>query len=197
MARFDYASIGSQLQVVLVGDASGLEDRLQAFKDLEDSLEAITGFGDFNIKEYLWHIILIDDDLGGVSSPLRQRFLKESRWGTGGVAGMRVFYPSVTKAGLHAMALDLAQALGDIGVVLVCIHALQWFLCMFQKALNPGYRRLFLSECKSAKPWPQVKQWTRLLRHPHWPVLRRSILSFGLASELETFETSPCCKPLP
>lgn len=158
--------------------------------ELETALLAVTGIGEFNGKEYLWHVILIHEMLTGQLSGMREHFKERSLFGNGGVDGLRLFYPLLTSSRIHDAATDLFGAFADLGLYLSSMHSLQWKLFLFQKSLNVAYIRSPPASLSIIKLPGQVKLWIRLLDHPHWPELCREINSFVLSDELKQFVES-------
>ena len=109
----------------------------------------IHGMGHFNTKEVIWHCVLLREaydyvhNRSGVSLiAFRQRLFAKSLYGTGGLQGLRLFYPRVTQKTAHECAEDLRQYLESThGVIFMEAHDNQWGLCDFQKSVNAGYNR--------------------------------------------------------
>ncbi|CAK0905253.1 unnamed protein product, partial [Prorocentrum cordatum] len=163
---------------------------LGSMAQIEAALLGVKGIGAFNAKEFLWHIILLHEARTNAHSPLREYFVGKSLFGNGACDGLRIFYPLLTASRIDDAARDLYSALEDLGIWLPCMHSLQWKLCLFQKSLNACYTRPAPGDRSMVKEPSRVKIWAQLLRHPHWPSLRREILSYGLGNELCHFEHS-------
>jgi hypothetical protein len=138
---------------------------IQAAIGLQTFLSGITGFGPFNTKEILWNVTLVreamDRKRGRHYSQMvafRQAAFKTSQYGTGGLAGLQVFFPRATVVSSGTDAADLRrhlQVAHDISFQEA--HELQWTLCIFSKSLNPAYRRLPRSD--SLKPASFFAAW--------------------------------------
>ena len=142
------------------------------------------------MKEVLYHIILIRELLGSHVSCLRRRFRASTLWGSGAILGLRVFYPALTQKHVAIAGDDLAAAFAQLSIHMPEQHDIQWACCLFFKSVNVNYARAAPRVCEAPKPWPSVAKWLRLLQHPYWGELRRSIASFGLEAELGLFEDS-------
>jgi len=156
---------------------------------LEVALFRIDGLADFNVKEYLWHVILLDEFVWKQPSQMRVRFEAQTLWGPGGLIGLRIFFPILTKAQVAEAAKILSADLQARGVLVLGMHFLQWTLCLWQKSLNPGYSRRIAWTADGKLPW-QVGAWSQLLRHPFWPSLRAHMISLGLEDAVCVFECS-------
>ena len=82
-------------------------------------------YGDwyFNIKEVLWHAILFREAHIFVHGrradnvvKLRQTFWKQSMYGDGGLAGLSLFYPRVSRSCANECAEDLRAYLAEGGL---------------------------------------------------------------------------------
>ena len=109
----------------------------------------IHGMGHFNTKEVIWHCVLLREAYDYVHSrssdsliAFRHLLFAKSLYGSGGVQGLRLFYPRVTPQTAHEHAEDLRQYLASThGVTFMEAHDNQWCLCSFQKSVNAGYNR--------------------------------------------------------
>ena len=125
---------------------------------LKPRLLETTGLGHFNVKEIMWHAILLREAFDwkqkrrGNGLGIRKQIFVESLYGTGGLRGLALFYPAVQEQTTTACAQDLQQYLCDeYSFHFHEAHDEQWSLCLFQKTLNTKYnRRLLNSQLKPA-----------------------------------------------
>ena len=84
------------------------------------------------MKEFLYHVILVNEMRSGRVSVLRSHFKYATLYGSGALRGLSIFFPSV-KATLQAAAADdLRKAFFyRHGVKFPEAHDLQWNLCLF------------------------------------------------------------------
>jgi hypothetical protein len=150
----------------------------------------IPGIKGFNTKEFMWHVILIDECVREASSPLRNYWRERSLWGAGGLAGLTLFYPTVTLGTSDAAAADLMTELQGRGVHMPETHLLQWGCCVLQKAMNTKYTRAAPASVSSIKSHGEIAKWHRLLAHPHWSELRKMLISLKLDVQVDCFEVT-------
>ena len=188
-----FGKVGELLRHILAlsGDDNS---SLAAFGEVERILMQVRGLKDFNVKEFLWHIILIDELSFTRISALRVYFRSRTLWGSGGRAGLKLYFPVVVKSMENEAALQVREGFCKLGVYLPCMHSLQWKLCVTQKSLNIDYKRLAPPDIDTRVKTPaSLAKWKRLLQHPYWVELRKEALSFGdgeLKQELCQFESS-------
>ena len=73
----------------------------------------------------------------------RKELFRESHFGDGGLLGLKLFFPGVTNTTTHAACIELREYMFSIyKMPFANEHELQWDLCVFQKTINLGYKRM-------------------------------------------------------
>ena len=177
--------LGQHLKAFLNGTAAVA---VRAGKELLQLLSA-PGFRDFNTQETLWNVVLLRERFaaaGKIENPgimtVRRGLFETCQWGTGGLSGLRLFFPgaSAQKCGKVAEELRLHMEVSH-GITFSELHGVQWGSCAFQKTMNKkGYKRKYTAVLK---PLKFFATWhVRVSEYPSGAQLFRSYVA-GLGEE--------------
>ena len=133
--------------------------------------------GEFNAKEIVNLTLLFREArlaLEGLTEGFEVRrgiFNERPGLGPGGFQSLQAFYPLANAGSAHRHCVELRQFMSVVfDVVVVDLHDIQWFLCVFSKFLNQCYVR------KHAFRFPDLKffaEWyDRMLSYPVTGILR-------------------------
>ena len=156
--------------VLALNEVGGLADTVRvaiSSRDREKGLDALNSLksllrvpnlGVFNIQECIWHLVMVRElTVREHCLYVRRNLFADSSWGPGGLNGIRTFFPQTTANGANDNAAILIGDLKSMhGVSVMQKHAIQWLMCVFQKTLNPAYKRVYQP---FPKPASYFGQW--------------------------------------